>query len=263
MLPELIDPQIRDTIFAGRIRHFLSIGSTNTGAMQAASAGIPEGTVFLAEEQTSGRGRGGHSWDSDRGVGIYCSVVLRPAMEPAEVLVISLMAGLAVVNAVEQVTGLRADLRWPNDVLIGENKFCGILTELAAESSTVKHVVVGVGINVNQQSFAEELRQIATSLRIASGRPWSRVDLVAALLKSLHHEYREFLRDPGFARAEILRRFTEHSSFVRGAQVRVEEDGGYVGVTDGLDSRGFLKVQTDSGTRTVLHGGVRKLNGKS
>ncbi len=259
LLPELLDPIVAGTIFHRRMQHYFRIGSTNTRGMQVAAEGAEEGTCILGEEQVAGRGRGGHSWSSEPGVGIYCSSVLRPSLSPADVLVISLMAGLAVVQAVEQVTGIRADLRWPNDVLIGERKFCGILTELNAELTRVRYLVVGIGINVNQGSFAPELSSIATSLAIEGGRKWSRVELTAALLKSLDSEYRQLLRGVSDARQDIFRRFTERSTYVRDTKVHVEEDGGYHGTTDGLDERGFLRVKTASGTRTVLSGGVRKV----
>ena len=138
--------------------------------MHAAAEGEPEGAVFLAEQQTAGRGRGGHTWESAQSVGIYCSVVLRPALPPADALLLSLIAGIAVAEAVEQTTGLHPDLRWPNDVLLDGRKFCGILTEMNAEPTRVRYVVVGIGINVNQTSFSGELEPIATSLRMESGR---------------------------------------------------------------------------------------------
>ena len=258
LLPELIRPLVQGTVFARNLRHYFRVGSTNTLAMQAALAGEPDGAVFFAEEQTAGRGRGGHAWSSDPSVGIYCSAVLRPPLAPADVLVMSLIAGLAVASAVEDVTGASPDLRWPNDVLFGDRKFCGILTELNAEATRVRHVVVGVGINVNQSTFADELRPIATSIALETGRRWSRVDVAAALLKSLDGEYRALLEDPANARASVLRRFTERSSYASGAAVHVDENGGYNGTTAGLDERGFLRVQTAGGVRTVLSGGVRK-----
>ena len=172
------------------------------------------------------------------------------------------MAGIAVAEAVEQTTGLHPDLRWPNDVLLDGRKFCGILTEMNAEPTRVRYVVVGIGINVNQASFSGELEPIATSLRIESGREWSRVELAAALLKSLDSEYRKLIVGGATARAAILRNFEERSSFARSRHVQVEEDGGYEGVTEGLDDRGFLLVRTERGLRTVLSGGVRALDGK-
>src|SRR5208283_371404 len=123
-------------------------------AMAAAAEGAPEGSVFLAEEQTAGRGRGSNSWQSPRSTGIYCSTVLRPTQPPSEVLVLSLAAGLAVRAAIQQVDSrVQADLKWPNDVLIGCFKVGAVPTEMNAEATRVRYIVVGIGINVNQASF--------------------------------------------------------------------------------------------------------------
>jgi BirA family biotin operon repressor/biotin-[acetyl-CoA-carboxylase] ligase len=183
-------------------------------------------------------------------------VLLRPKLAPADVLMLSLAAGLAVREAVREVTGMTADLRWPNDLLLAGKKFCGILIEMNAEATRVRHAVVGIGMNVNQDGFPASIEALATSLRMESGRCWSRVELAAALLESLDREYRS-LGDPR-AREEMRRRFEQGSSSARGRRVRVDEDGGYEGVTDGLDERGFLRVRTEIGVRTVLSGGVRE-----
>jgi BirA family transcriptional regulator, biotin operon repressor / biotin---[acetyl-CoA-carboxylase] ligase len=260
LLPETISPLVQGTIFASNIHHYFRTGSTNVAAMQAAAAGEPEGAVFVAEEQTAGRGRGGHNWESPQSAGIYCSVVLRPELTPADTLLLSLLTGIAVAEAVERATGLHPDLRWPNDVLLSGRKLCGILTEMNAEPTRVHYVVVGIGLNVNQPRFSPELESVATSLRLESGREWSRVELTAALLKSLDSEYRKFTEAGCAARAAILRNFEQRSSFARSRRVRVEENGGYEGVTAGFDDCGFLLVETEAGLRTVLSGSVRALD---
>ena len=256
LLPEILAPLVKGTIFAKNLHHYYKIGSTNTEAMRAAGEGAPEGSVFLTEEQLAGRGRGAHKWHSARSAGIYCSAVFRPAMPPSEALIFSLAAGLAVHAAVvETFPGLRCDLKWPNDLLLNGKKFCGILTEMNSEATRVRHLVVGVGINVNQTKFPAELREIATSLKSETGTEWSRVELCAALLKSLDREYRCLLEDAD-ARDAILWRFQEHSSSTCGGRVRVEENGGIEGITEGLDTRGFLRVRTAAGLRTVFSGTV-------
>lgn len=266
LLPEMLAASLKGTIFgkntAKQIHHYYKIGSTNSEAMRAAAEGAPEGSVFLAEEQLSGRGRGAHTWHSARSTGIYCSVILRPVMPPSDALIFSLAAGLAVRAAVAEIAPqLKVDLKWPNDVLLNNKKFCGILTEMNAEVTRVRHLVVGIGINVNQAKFPAELRDIATSLRIETGTEWSRVELCAALLKSLDREYRNLVEDEG-ARAAILRRFEESSSSVRGQKVSVEENGGLTGVTEGLDERGFLRVRTENGLQTVVSGTVRLIGNR-
>jgi BirA family transcriptional regulator, biotin operon repressor / biotin---[acetyl-CoA-carboxylase] ligase len=256
LLPEMLAALVRGTIFS-HIHHYYKVGSTNTEAMESAAAGAPEGSVFLAEEQTAGRGRGAHTWHSARSLGIHCSVVLRPPLPPSEVLILSLAVGLAVQDAVRQIDSkVEPDLKWPNDLLINGKKFCGILTEMSAEPTRVRYVVVGIGINVNQTQFPDDLQSTATSLRLATGTEWSRFELCAALLKSLNREYRDLVQKAG-ARDSILRRFQEHSSSVLGRAVSVEENGGFEGTTAGLDSRGFLQVRTSTGVRTVLSGTVR------
>lgn len=257
LLPDALAPALQGTLFGGRIHHYFHVGSTNAAGMQAAAAGEPEGAVFVAEEQTAGRGRGGHAWHSPRSSGIYVSAVLRPPLTPADALALSLVAGLAAAAAVEEITGVKPDLRWPNDLLIGEKKFCGILTELNAEATRVRYAVVGIGMNVNQREFPGELAGEATSLRLETGRTWSRVELAAALLKSLDREYRALIAGGA---AQLLRRFEQQSSYARGRRVRVDENGGYEGTTEGLDGRGFLQVRTAEGLRTVLSGGVRGID---
>jgi BirA family biotin operon repressor/biotin-[acetyl-CoA-carboxylase] ligase len=257
LLPDMLAPAVRGTIFSQHLHHYFKIGSTNTAAMEAASAGAPEGSVFLAEQQTAGRGRGGHSWHSAQSDGIYCSVILRPALPPSDALILSLAAGLAVHAAVRQIDSrVRADLKWPNDLLIEGKKFCGILTEMNAEATRVRYLVIGIGINVNQTKFPADLSDTATSLRLATGSAWSRMELCATLLKSLEREYHDFLNKADGCES-ILRRFQERSSSVRGQKVRVEENGGFEGVSDGLDSRGFLRVHSGDTVRTVLSGTVR------
>lgn len=258
LLPEILAPLLHGTIFDNHIHHFYKIGSTNTAAMAAAAEGAPEGSVFLAEEQTAGRGRGAHTWESQRSTGIYCSVVLRPALPPSEVLMLTLAAGLGVREAIAQVNPcVKVDLKWPNDVLLANKKVCGILTEMNAEATRVRYIVVGIGINVNQGAFPKELKNEAISLRMQTGSEWSRVELAAALLKSLNREYQDFLEQPD-AKQSTLRRFAEQSSWAQGKEVRIDDNGsGYSGTTDGLDERGFLRLKTPAGVRTVLSGTVR------
>ena len=255
-----LDASLSGTPFAGNVRYFPAVASTNSLAMQEAEAGAPAGRVYIADEQTAGRGRGAHAWHSAPGTGLYVSVLMRPAVAPADVLWFSLAAGLAVRDALIKVTSLEADLRWPNDLLFGNRKFCGILTELNAEVTRVRHMVIGVGINVHQQQFPPELSTTATSLYLETGRSWPRQEILTALLQSLHRETLALTSGtPSAASADLLNRLEHASSWVRGKRVQVDEAGGYIGVTAGLDARGFLLVRTPAGMKTVLSGGVRAL----
>ncbi|HSM87146.1 MAG TPA: hypothetical protein VLT16_13385, partial [Candidatus Limnocylindrales bacterium] len=157
--------------------------------------------------------------------------------------------------------------RWPNDLILDEKKFAGILCEISSEGPRVKHAVIGIGINVNQEAFPQELAGTATSLRIESGKEWPRLELAAALIRAVDREYRALLRamsgpirTPALRFEPIMRRVESRSSYAHGKLVHVDEDGGYTGVTDGLDPRGFLRVRTDKGLRMVISGGVRPLS---
>ncbi len=253
-----LDRELAGSRFAGKLHFFPAITSTNTYAMQQADAGAPDGSVYFADEQTQGRGRGARAWTSPAASGLYVSVLLRPQIPPADILWLSLAAGLAAQNAIRKVTSLDSDLRWPNDLLFGPRKFCGILTELNAEVTRVRHAVVGIGVNVHQPQFPHDLRDVATSLFIETGRNWPRQQLLLALLQSIEGEVSALANATGVAAArEIRERLERSSSWIRGKRVRVEEGEGFLGVTEGLDLRGFLQVRTISGLRTVLSGGVR------
>ena len=245
---------LKGTIFAGRVQRFQSIASTNSAVLADAASkpGLPEGTVYIADEQTGGRGRGGHTWHSPPGVGLYLSALLRPRLAPDGLVGITLAAGMVAAEAIEQVARVQCDLRWPNDLLVAGKKTGGILAEM--NSGNGNALVVGFGINVNHSSLPPELQESATSLFLATGRRHEVTALAAALLQFFDREYRR-LREDGLR--PLLGRFAQRSSYVRGRHVFVGESGGYEGVTDGLDERGFLRVRTASGVRTVISGGVR------
>lgn len=263
-----VDAALRGTKFSGRLLHFASVGSTNALALDAAQAGANDGCVYVADEQTAGRGRGQHAWHSAAGDGLYVSVLLRPKMAIAEALWISLATGLAAQTAIEAATGLKADIRWPNDLLIGNKKCGGVLVETsvaaakAGGAAVLRYAVIGVGINVNHDAFPAELAETATSLRQESGRRCERERVLVDLLLALDAEM-ELLQTElagGLAGAGLLERFSAASSWVRGKRVSIDEKGGYTGVTDGLDRRGFLRVDGEDGvTHTVLSGGVRAI----
>jgi BirA family transcriptional regulator, biotin operon repressor / biotin---[acetyl-CoA-carboxylase] ligase len=251
-----LNSQLQGTIFSAKLHYIPETGSTNTLAMQAATAGVEEGTVIFTDQQTAGRGRNGHNWHSEPGTAILASVVLRPKILPAQALWLSLMAGVAVHDAILRSCAIASDLRWPNDLLIERKKVCGILTEISADAEQLRFAVIGIGINVNQPSFPADIAALATSLQVETGKQWSRTELLVALLKSLEAQYRNSLGADG--EQTLLRRVESISSYVRGKRVHVEEGGGYDGVTDGLDPQGFLRVRTPERMRTVLSGGVRE-----
>jgi len=257
---------LASTSFADKLQHLSSVGSTNVLALESAQAGAAHGSVWIADEQTAGRGRSNHSWHSTAGDGLYVSILLRPRMALVDALWLSLATGLAAQAAIAIVTGLTPDIRWPNDLLIGNKKCGGILVETSAIASQadvpamLRYAVIGVGINVNHYDFPAELESLATSLRRESGRPWAREPILIEFLRALEREIALLeaeLRKIS-TEASLLDRFTAASSWVRGKHVSVDEAGGYTGVTDGLDARGFLRITGDDGVlHTVLSGGVR------
>jgi len=221
-----------------RVDYYPTIDST-----MHAAAGCPVGTVVIAEEQTAGQGRHGRSWHSAAGDGIYCSIVL----EPAPVLTLAL--GLAAADAIASITGVTCDLRWPNDVVLDGKKVAGILVQLVEGRA-----VAGIGINVNQDAFPEDLAAFATSLRLWTGQEACPTDLTIALLRAVESFAQE-------DKESILRLFTHASSYAAGRRVTVDlPNGAIVGTTAGLDASGFLIVRQDDGTDTlVLAGGVRAI----
>jgi len=243
------------TRFARHLQHFASVGSTNTLLFAAAAEGAPEGTVYVADEQTAGRGRGGHEWHSAAGDGLYVSALVRLPLPLQQALLVSLAAGLAAQRAIRQVAALDADIRWPNDILIGSRKCGGILVESAVEGETMRYAVIGIGININHAELPSDIAGIATSLRIEAGRNVSRATILIELLRALDLELTR-LEEGG---NDLLDRFTSASTWVKGKRVHVSEAGGYTGVTDGIDPHGFLQVTDDDGVRhKVLSGGVRE-----
>ncbi len=250
VLASQVRPHFGPDQIGHRVLHSFSIDSTNDLAMKLAGQGCPHGTVVLAEEQTAGRGRFGRSWYSEKFSGIYVSVVLRPPFSPAMAPILSLMAGLAAREAIESVTGLRADIRWPNDLLIGRKKVCGILTQMNAELDRLHFAVLGIGMNVNHRRMPAKLAQIATSLRLEGRREYSRLAILIALLRALERDYRRWV-ETGPAR--LVERCEQASSYARGKRVIVKRGSEeFVAVTVGFDPTGALRVRRKQGEEESL-----------
>ena len=255
LAPKLLARGLRGTPFAKHIFHFFKVDSTNTVAMRLGEEGEAHGTVVVAEEQTSGRGRAGHSWHSEKAAGIYVSVLLRPQISPMLAPALTLVAGLAAYDAIAEQSGLPPDIRWPNDVLLKGKKVCGILTEMQAEPDRMHFAVIGIGINVNQPKMPIELASIATSMRMETGRVHSRLELLARLLRHLERYYNQFIAEGA---APILRRFAEVSSYFEGKRVRISTStDNFVGTTAGLEPMGILRVKREDGQiESVISGTV-------
>lgn len=250
-----LEAELAGAIFAGKLHFSRVTGSTTADALAAARSAAPHGSVYLADKQTAGRGRGNHAWHSAAGKGLYVSVLLRPQIPAAQLPLLPLAAGLAAAEAIRAVSGLAVDLRWPNDLLIGPRKAGGILVEAKIQSKRLPHAVVGIGINVHQRSFPYGLATPATSLDLESGKRIGRQALLVALLKSLERETYA-LADPAEA-ITIPVRVEQASTWARGRSVEVHGPQPCKGVTAGLDENGFLRVETAAGLVTVQTGGLR------
>ena len=255
LTPDLLKRQLKGTLFGKHIYHFFRTDSTNRLALELGHAGEPEGAIVLAEEQSAGRGRAGRAWHSERGVGIYVTLLLRPKLAPVQAPILTMMAGLSAHTAVETVTGLAVDLKWPNDLMIRGKKAGGILTEMHAEPGMVRFVVVGIGLNVNQDRLPGELAGLATSLRQETGKTQSRMELLLRLLREFETDYNRFLRE---GVAGVIQRFEVVSSYAHGKKVRVSNGTeSYVGTTAGLGPEGLLQVEREDGrVVTVIAGDV-------
>jgi BirA family transcriptional regulator, biotin operon repressor / biotin---[acetyl-CoA-carboxylase] ligase len=258
LTPDMVRKRLKGSLFGKRVYHFFKTDSTNRVAMELGYEDEPEGAVVLAEEQTAGRGRAGRSWHSERGAGLYVTVLLRPKLSPVQAPLLTMLAGLSAHTAVLAQTGLAAELKWPNDLLIHGKKLGGILTEMHAEPNAVRFVIVGIGINVNQEKFTGELAGTATSLRRETGRAQSRLELLVKLLSQFETDYNRFVREGA---PYVVQRFELVSSFANGRRVRVDTGAEtYLGVTDGLSPEGLLIVKRDSGVSgAVIAGDVAEV----
>src|SRR5918998_434413 len=235
------------------VLRFDSLPSTNTEAARQAALGAPEGLCVLAREQTAGRVRRERSWVSPKDAGLYLSVVLRPTLEPRRWPLITLAAALAVRDALGEACGLEPDIKWPNDLLAGGRKLCGILAE-TAEGARGRAVVLGVGVNLRRGPLPEGVSDTATSVEEQTGRAPDAEKLLEALTRSLARHY-ETLHAPGGAE-EILRDWQRHSTYARGRRVRVAlAEETFEGTTRGLDPDGALRVETDEGRVRIVRAG--------
>lgn len=255
LTPNMLKQRLKGGLFGKRIYHFFKTDSTNRVGLDLGRVGEPEGAVILAEEQTAGRGRAGRTWHSERAAGLYVTLLLRPKLAPVQAPLLTMMAGLSAHAAVEKVTGLAVDLKWPNDLLIRGKKVGGILTEMHADPVMVEFVIVGIGLNVNQEKFPSELANIATSLRVETGKMQSRMELLVRLLREFESDYNRFLRE---GVPSVVKRFEVVSSYASGKRVRVTNGAeSYVGTTAGLGPEGLLQVERDDGRLvTVIAGDV-------
>lgn len=239
----------------GSILHnFDRLTSTNDAAKEMAAQGAEEGTAVIAREQTAGRGRQGRQWSSPPGTGLYLSIILRPNIAPSRSALIPLAAAVAVAETLALDYGLNPDIKWPNDVLIGERKICGIIVESAIEKKLLQYAILGVGVNLTHESFPDDLRHSATSLLIESGLSIASEEFLAPLFERLDSWYRISISRP----EEALGRWEELSSYGRDREVSIISAGEAIkAVTRGLASNGALRVELENGeAREIVSGEI-------
>lgn len=247
VLPAAVQQYLQTKQYGRSIRHVASCPSTQILAHEEAQNGAPDGMVIIADEQTSGKGRLSRHWSSAAGKGIWMSVITRPELTPQQAPQMTLVAAVAIVRAIEELTELTPTIKWPNDILVGGRKLTGILTELQADPDRVKAIILGIGMNVNQQpqDFPEEIHSIATSLRIEQGQSVHRDQLTAKVLDYLE-TYITLYVDKGFAPIKLL---WEGYSDSIGKRIRISTlHDTYEATAKGISEDGRLEVMLDDGT---------------
>lgn len=245
-----IQPLLKTQRLGKTIEYITSCESTQIIAHQLAQQGVADGTAVLTEEQTAGRGRMARKWDSAYGKGIWMSIILRPEIPIQRAPQFTLITAVAVVRAIEEVTGLKPDIKWPNDILLHGKKCTGILTELQSDADGVNALIIGIGLNANQEivDFSEEVRDIATSLKIESGKHVSRQELVRSVLYHLE-QYTEIYINEGFS---VLKMLWESYSTTIGKSVRARMAKETLeGIAESITDEGVLQLRTADGK---LHG---------
>jgi BirA family biotin operon repressor/biotin-[acetyl-CoA-carboxylase] ligase len=210
---------------------------------------LPEGAVFIADQQTHGRGRQGRSWHSETGTGLYLSILLKPNLSAEKLALITLMAGVATISAIQkQISSVPLKLKWPNDILLNGKKLAGILCEYVPGTA----VIVGIGINLNQTCFPEDIKNIATSLKLEIGTTVNRTNLVISLLETLDSNYEEFLQEK---RSSLIKKWTNRTDMF-GKTTTVHQKGkSLTGTAMGLDPKGRLILKTLDGKKHTLSSG--------
>ena len=240
---------------AKEVLYFDTIDSTNTKAQELAEKGYPSGTLVVADKQESGKGRRGRSWVSPSGTGIFMTLMIKPDINPNNASMLTLVAALAVAKAITSVTGEEAMIKWPNDIVVNSKKVCGILTEMNAQFDYINHIVVGIGINVHNESFPEEISQMASSLMIeAGGKRFHRAQIIAETMSYFEQYYDTFLKTQDLS--ALVREYDEllvnRNKSVRVLDPKEPFDGKAMGITP----KGELIVDTWESRKLVSSGEV-------
>ncbi len=251
---------LTDTLWAAReVVCFAETDSTNIQARAYGEKGSAHGTLFVAEKQNAGKGRRGRGWESPAGLSIYMSILLRPDILPQHAPMLTLVMAVSAAEGIREAAGQEVQIKWPNDIVLNKKKLCGILTEMSTEIDYINYVVIGVGINVNQEEFPEELRDKATSLRIETGRSVKRAGIIAAVMERFEKNYEIFAETQDLSGLQEI-----YHSFLANVDcdVRVLEPGNeYNAHALGINERGELIVRTEDGERKNVFAGEVSVRG--
>lgn len=246
---------IRKTEWVGEeIFYFPVIDSTNTKAKQLAEEGYPSGTLVVAEQQDAGRGRRGRNWESPRGAGIFMTLMLKPEINPNNASMLTLVAALAVSAGITKFTGRPAGIKWPNDIVMNGKKVCGILTEMSAQFDYVNHIVIGIGINVHNECFPEEISQMATSLYLETKEHVNRAELMEEIWEQFEHYYAIFFETEDLS--GLIREYDAHLVNMHQIVKVLDPKEPFEGKAMGITSRGELIVDTWESRKLVSSGEV-------
>lgn len=249
-----------DTKWAGKnVIYYDETDSTNNRAKEAGNNKEPHGTLFVADMQMAGKGRRGRVWKSPSGSSIYMTILLYPDISPVKAPQLTLIMAIAVAEGIREVTGLETKIKWPNDIVVNGKKICGILTEMSTEIDYINHVVIGIGINVNMESFPEDIAKTATSLRIEAGKEFRRFELIAAIMEHFEKAY-EAVCEAGSL--EPIMEDYNRLLVNCGRRVRVlEPEHEYDALALGIDKTGELQVECEDGSRKSVFAGEVSVRG--
>ena len=239
----------------GRKIYFYSVtDSTNQCARIESENGAPDGSLFIAEEQTAGRGRLGKSWNSAPGTGIWMSLLLRPDVRPEEITQITLLAGLSVCHAINDITGLTVKIKWPNDIVIHGKKICGILTEMSAEVDQINCLICGIGVNVNIEKFPNEIKDIATSIAIENGKKLPRAKIAAEIMNYFEKDYFRFINEG--VTENFLKEYKDNCITINKKIKAIQNGKEIFGTAIDITKKGELVIQTETEQMVLSSGEV-------
>lgn len=259
LIPEAIKKDLRTVEIGKKIIYFDTIDSTNNYSKRIAKEAA-HGTVIISEEQSGGRGRLGRNWASPKGEGIWMSVILKPEIPPTEGMKMTQIAAAAVCNAIRSITGLEVFIKWPNDLVVNGKKVCGILTEMAGELTRIEYLIVGIGINANNEAFPEEFQHIATSLAQEKGEKIDRKALILHLLKEFEELYRDYIQKGTLEKTiGVIRNY---SAVLGKSIIIIKGEERLKAMVLAINEDGLLEVKYENGKKELLISGEVSIRGE-